>query len=110
MEVLSRIKHLILQGRYRFTRKALGELRMDDLDKVDALEAIINANIIKKTIRSKSPHRAGLRERLYVIEGFTYRGTLIYTKGKITREAGEEVYYVLISSKRSTYGDQAGPD
>lgn len=30
------------------------------------------------------------------------------TMGKITREAGEEVYYLLVSSKRSTYGDSSG--
>jgi len=33
--------------------------------------------------------------------GFTYGGTLLYTKGKIAREAGREVFYVLISAKVS---------
>lgn len=41
----------------------------------------------------------------HVIESFNYQGTLIYTKGKFGREAGEEVYYLLISSKLSTFGD-----
>lgn len=31
--------------------------------------------------------------------GLDYNGTPIYTKGKITREGGEEIYYVLISAK-----------
>jgi len=56
---------------------------------------------IKKTLRS----RVNPEERIYVIEGQNYRGTLIYSKGKITKEAGEETYYVLISSKRSRRGD-----
>jgi hypothetical protein len=28
-------------------------------------------------------------------------GIAIYTKGKLVREAGEEVYYFLVSSKRA---------
>jgi hypothetical protein len=44
-------------------------------------------------------------EKLYVIEGFNFQGTCIYTKGKIVREAEEEVYCLLISSKISTLGD-----
>jgi len=62
------------------------------------LESILNADCIKKTMRSRE--RPG--EKLYVIESLDYHGTLVYSKGKITREAGEEIYYVLISSKRSS--------
>ena len=105
METLQRIKHLIVRGHYRFTYKALQELYADALDPEDALESILNAQAIKKTIRSRSPNTIELREKLYVIESFTYRGTLIYTKGKISRQAGEEIYYLLISSKRSTVTD-----
>ena len=105
MDVLQRIKHLIVRGRYRFTYKALIELHADGLEPEDALESILNAQAIKKTIRSRRPDRVESREKLYVIENFTYRGTLIYTKGKIAREAGEEIYYLLISSKRSTLAD-----
>lgn len=104
MDVLQRIKHLIVRGRYRFTYKALQELYADALDPEDALESILNARAIKKTIRARTAARPGPWENLYVIEGFTYRGTLIYSKGKFSREAGEEVFYLLISSKRSTSG------
>lgn len=38
---------------------------------------------------------------LYVILGFTYDNVLVYTKGKLHKEGGEEVYYILISSKRA---------
>lgn len=37
-----------------------------------------------------------------MIKGITYDGMVIYTKGKITTFEGREVFYVLISSKRST--------
>lgn len=102
MDVLHRIKHLIVRGRYRFTYKALRKLHLDGLEPEDALESNLNASTIKKAIRSRSRDRIESREKLYVIENFSYRGALIYTKGKIAREAGEEVYYLLISSKRST--------
>ena len=39
---------------------------------------------------------------LYVIKGLTFDGLAIYTKGKILKYAEQEVFYVLISSKRST--------
>jgi hypothetical protein len=32
----------------------------------------------------------------------TFDGIDVYTKGKILKHQGEEVFYVLISSKRST--------
>ena len=65
------------------------------------LEAIINAPAITKTIRSRTA-RSGRREVLYVIKGLTYEGLAIYTKGKLARFRGQEVFYVLVSSKRST--------
>lgn len=105
MDILHRIKHLIVRGRYRFTYKAARELHADNLEPEDALESILNATTIKKSIRSRSIRRGESREMFYVIENFSYRGTLIYTKGKISREAAEEVYYLLISSKRSTPTD-----
>jgi len=43
-------------------------------------------------------------ERLYVIHGFTYDSVLVYTKGKLQRESREDVYYILISSKRAVEG------
>ena len=105
MDVLLRIKRLVASGRYRFSRKALDELESDDLDPQDAVEAVLNAQTVLKTLRSTSPLRGPGSEKLYVIEGFNYSGELLYTKGKITRQAGEEVYYFFISSKRSRFTD-----
>ncbi len=77
---LAKIKRLILLGRYRFTRKAELERLRDSLLQTDVLESIVNANAIRKILRSTSPYRGGRRENLYVIEGFTFDGLLIYTK------------------------------
>ena len=82
--------------------KAEGELVADGLTHDSVFEAIMNAPAITKTLRSTMP-RSGRRETLYVINGLTYDGLAIYTKGKIARFAGQEVFYVLISSKRSLY-------
>ena len=97
MDMLKRIKGLIVRRQYRFSDKAADELAADGLEEADILESILNADRIKKTMRSFV--QPG--EKLYVFEGPNYHGTLIYSKGKITREAGEEIFYVLISSKRS---------
>ena len=105
MDVLARIKRLIVRRCYRFSYKSLEELDEDGLAPEDALEAVLNAQGIKKTLRSRSPHRARLGEKLYVIESFNFGGTLLYTKGKIAREAGEEVYYFFVSAKASRYAD-----
>ena len=61
----------------------------------------VNANAIKKILRSRSKHRAQLRERLYVIESPSFTGLWVYTKGTIRRKGGTEVFYVLVSSKLS---------
>ena len=98
---LARIKRLILLGRYRFTLKAELERLRDGLHQTDVLESIVNAVAIKKVIRSTSPLRSGRREKLYVIEGFTFDGLLVYTKGVIRRELGQEILYILVSAKRS---------
>lgn len=47
MDVLTRIKRLIVRRQYRFTAKALDELENDGLDEADALEAILSARRIK---------------------------------------------------------------
>ncbi len=44
------------------------------------------------------------RLNLKTIHGFTYDGILVYTKGKLHRESGHDVYYILISSKRAVEG------
>ena len=99
--VLLKIKRLIIANRYVFTLKAEVEMFRDSLTETDVLESILNANGIKKALRSKNPH-TGKHEKLYIIESFTYDGLLIYTKGKIAKdEFGRENLYVLISSKRS---------
>lgn len=91
MEVLVRIKKLIVRGAVRFTEKARQELEADGLEPEDALEAILSAQGIRKTLRSSSPLRASPRERLYVIVGVTFEGIPLYTKGVIRREHGQDV-------------------
>jgi hypothetical protein len=98
---LARIKRLILLGQYRFTRKAEIERLRDGLLQTDVLEAIISAPGINKILRSTSPFRSGRKETLYVIEGFTFDGLSIYTKGVIRREFGDDTLYILVSAKRS---------
>ena len=63
------------------------------------LESIVNANAIKKTVRSRSRSRELSRELLYVIESPTYTGVWIYTKGVLRRKGNQEIFYVLVSSK-----------
>jgi len=101
-DVLIRIKRAVLAGRVNFTLKARLELEADGLDRADAVEAIIEAPVIYKTLRSRSELRGESREKLYVIIGVTYDGIPIYTKGKLVTSHGKETFYVLVSSKRST--------
>lgn len=105
MDVLTRIKRLIVRRRYRFTAKAEIELEADGLAEADLLESILSARRIKMAIVSRNPEAIDQREMLYVIESPNYQGTLVYSKGKIAREAGEDIYYVFISSKRSRIGE-----
>jgi hypothetical protein len=105
MDILLKIKRLVLQGRVRYTVKAYDELESDGLDTDDAAESILNAQMIEKTLRSRSASRTSRREKLYVIRSFNFSGTLIYTKGKIAREPEGEVFYVLVSAKITTVGD-----
>ena len=100
-ETLIRIKRCVIAGQIRFTFKAELEMLADSLSRVEVLESILNAQGITKVLRSRSPARRRRRERLYVIHGFTFDNILVYTKGKLQHEAGEEVYYILISSKRA---------
>lgn len=100
MDILARIKRLVLTGKVLFTAKAEAELIADNLSEELVCEAIINAPAISKALRSKNPF-TGKTEYLYIIKGLTYDGLLIYTKGKISKIADQEFYYVLISSKKS---------
>ena len=107
MDILVRIKRLILRGNYKFTLKARDEMDEEDITELEVAEAIINAHRIDKVLRSSSPYRGSARERLYVIKGLTMANRVLYTKGKITQEpdeAGEdrEIFYILISAKELT--------
>jgi hypothetical protein len=64
-------------------------------------ESILNAPAIFKALRSRNPQTKAV-EKLYVIKGLTFDGLDIYTKGKILRKLGVDIFYVLISSKRNT--------
>jgi len=38
---------------------------------------------------------------LHIIQSTNLEGLMIYTKGKLVKEAGVETYYFLISSKKA---------
>ncbi len=99
-QLLKKIKRLIIKGHYQFTLKAETELEADGLLIEDALESILNASDIYKTLNSKHPSM-GKKEKLYIIKSFTYDDILVYTKGKIYEEERDIQFYILISSKRS---------
>ena len=99
-DILLRIKRCAIRGDLRFTTKAQLELEIDDLSREDVRESLIFATAIYKTIRSpRTLHRP--RERLHVIQSPNLQGVPIYSKGKLVSESRQEVYYVLISSKRA---------
>ena len=100
METLVKIKRLVLARKVLFTEKAVLEIAADRLSKNLIYEAIWNAPVINKTIRSINP-KTGKRENLYIIKGLTFDGLSIYTKGKILKHKNQEIFYVLISSKKS---------
>ena len=101
MDILVRIKRLVIARQVLFTEKAEDEMSADEIPPELLYEAILNAPAITKTLRSRNP-TSGKREKLYVIKGLTFDGLAVYTKGKILKYAEQEVFYVLISSKRST--------
>jgi hypothetical protein len=100
MDILVKIKRMVLTGNVLFTKKAELEMDRDSLSEELVMEAILNAPGISKVIRSKRPSRGG-KEYLYVIVGLTYDDIPVYTKGKIVKSDDRERFYVLISSKRS---------
>jgi hypothetical protein len=101
MDIFVRIKRLVVARRVVFTEKAETEMAADALTPAMIYESILNAPAIFKVLRSRNPHTKRA-ERLYVIKGLTFDGLDIYTKGKVLTKEGAEVFYVLISSKRST--------
>lgn len=101
IDVLVRIKRVVLSGRYAFSEKARLEMEADSLTELDVAESILNAVAIYKRIRSRSQFRKQEREYLYVIQGTNLEGVVIYSKGKLVREGDAETYYFLVSSKRA---------
>ena len=101
MDIIVRIKRLVVSRHVLFTEKAEIEMAMDALTPELVYEAILNAPAIFKVLRSRNP-KSGTSERLYVIKGLTFDGLAVYTKGKILKKEGIDVFYVLISSKKST--------
>jgi hypothetical protein len=89
VETLVRIKRAVLSGRYAFSEKARVEMEADELTELDVAESIVNAVAIYKRLRSRSP-RSGEREYLYVIQSTNLEGLMIYSKGKLVREHGED--------------------
>jgi hypothetical protein len=105
MDVLVRIKRLVIRGDIQFTAKAREEMVHDGLTVGDVIEAVVTAQTISKTLKSTSPARRHSGEKLYVIKGFNFTGTLIYTKGTIVRQGGQETFYIFISSKVATFDE-----
>ncbi|MFH1717480.1 MAG: hypothetical protein ABIF19_09040 [Planctomycetota bacterium] len=101
MDILVKIKRLVVSRRVLFTEKAEIEMASDALTPELVYEAILNAPAIFKVLRSRNP-KSGTSERLYVIKGLTFDGVDVYTKGKVLKKEGIDVFYVLISSKKST--------
>jgi hypothetical protein len=101
VDVLVRIKRAVLSGHYAFSEKARVEMEVDCLTELDVAESIVNAVAIYKRLRSQSLLRTSRTEYLYVIQATNLEGLMIYTKGKLIREHGEDHFYFLISSKRA---------
>ncbi len=101
MDTLVRIKRLVIARNVLFTQKAETEMAADRLTPELVYESILNAPTIFKALRSRNP-RTGKAERLYVVKGLTFDGLDIYTKGKILTKERVDIFYVLISTKRST--------
>ena len=100
-DVLVRIKREVLSGRYVFSEKARIEMEVNGITELDVVESIINALAIYKKIPFRSPFRKHYRENLYVIQSTNLDGIMIYSKGKLVREADTETYYFIISSKKA---------
>jgi len=100
-DTLIRIKRAVLTGNYAFSEKADGEMYRDGLTEDDVVESIVNAVAVYKVLRSTSSRRSSLHENLYVIQSTNLDGLVVYTKGKLAREFGVDVYYFLISAKKA---------
>ena len=103
MDILVKIKRLVIARRVIFSNKAREERWDCELTVDEVLESILNASTINKTLRPTSPFRKSPREKLYVIISSTYDGKVIYTKGTIRKVNDVEEFYILISAKWSSY-------
>ncbi len=56
---------------------------------------------IYKQLRSRSSLRSRRTEYLYVIQSTNFEGVMVYSKGKLIAEGGEDRFYFLVSSKRA---------
>ncbi len=101
MDLLLTLKRLAFRRNLIFTFKAEQEMEADDITKDDVIEALVNAHRIDKVLHSRSTLRRSSRDRLYVIKGMTLDNVVIYTKGKIVKEADREMFYILISCKHA---------
>lgn len=101
MDVIVRIKRLVIARNVLFTQKAEGEMTAECLTPELVYESILNAPSIFKSIRSRN-QRTARTETLYIIKGLTFDGIDIYTKGKFLTRKGADIFYVLISSKRNS--------
>lgn len=101
MDILVRIKRAVIAGRYSFSEKARVEMEADSLTELDVAESIANAVAVYKRLRSRSSSRTARIEYLYVIQSTNLEGLMIYTKGKLVRNADEDHFYFLVSAKRA---------
>ena len=76
-------------------------METDGLTEFDVAESIVNAVAIYKRLRSRSRRRSNRTEYLYVIQATNLEGVMVYSKGKLVREKGEDHYYFLVSAKRA---------
>jgi hypothetical protein len=100
---LVKIKRLVLRKKYEFRLSAELQLANDGLTMDDALEAILNADYLTRK-KSTSQDKFMPKERVYIIESYTYDGILMYIKGTIRKSRNQEEFYIIISAKRSTFG------
>ncbi len=103
MDILVKIKRLIISRKVVFTSKAREERQNDGLTVEEIFESIINSPAIHKTVLSTSEFKKKRKEKLYIIIGSTFDGNFIYTKGAIRKINYLEEFYILISSKWSVY-------
>jgi len=101
---LIKIKRLILQRKYEFRLSAELQLASDGLTMDDALEAILSADYLTKK-NSTSQDKVTPKEKVYIIESYTYDGILMYIKGTIRKSRNQDEFYIIISAKRSTFGE-----